>query len=60
MTTYSVSLTLSITAENELEARAQFYREIKNCNFDGDSVDVENEEELFSPSDLDFEEDIKS
>lgn len=42
--TYPVSLCLSIVAEDEQEALEKFYDMVCSCDFDPDSVDVEEEE----------------
>jgi len=46
MNTYSVSLCMSIDAENEEQAKQEFYEFITDLEFDcdGDSIDAENEE----------------
>lgn len=43
ITTYSVSLCLSIEAENENKAIEQFYIKMNECAFDRDSIDIEKE-----------------
>jgi hypothetical protein len=43
MRRYSVGLTLSVEADDEEEARAQFYRLVMMGAYDSDSMDVEEE-----------------
>ncbi len=43
MNTYSISLCLSIEAENQDDAIEQFYEKMNECAFDRDSIDVELE-----------------
>jgi hypothetical protein len=40
---YSVSLTLSVHAENEEEAAAEFYKLVSMGAYDSDSLEVEEE-----------------
>jgi len=45
MKTYSISLCLSIEAQNEDEAIEEFYIKMNECAFDRDSIEIEIESE---------------
>lgn len=45
MNKYSVSLCLSVEADNETDAIAKFAEMVEEGNFDGDSIEAEQEQE---------------
>jgi len=42
---YTISITLTVTADDEYDAYKEFIDMVKNDNYDSDSIDIEEESE---------------